>query len=729
MFVKVALDLPVDRTFLYRVPSNLSAEVGKRVLVPFQEKELLRTGIVVSVEEKPDFPEEKIKNVVEVLDEFPLIPNKLLELAEVISVNYCSYLGETLFSILPSVFKVEESVYVRIPKSANLEDIDALKKGEKEIISHLIGKTGLKVSYLRRKAKISTFYQSINSLLSKGLIELFTRKKGRRNYKQIIETVSTSEEKQINTSFPVTLSSQQEEVKEKIKSSKKNVLLLGPPNSGKTEVCLNLCKEEVLKGNAVLILVPELLLTPELKKRIETYFGKDQVVVYHGKLSEKEKGIAWLKALLGKSKVFVGTRSAIFLPIKNLSLIVVDEEHDSSYKEQQKPYYNARDVAILRSGFENLKVILVSSTPSVETFYKAKLGKIELVELKERITSAPYPFVRIVELSKEKRVSIFSRKLLRAIENTVKKKEQVLVFINRRGFFSKVFCLNCGFVAKCENCAVPLVYHKTKKQLLCHVCGRNYKLILNCPKCGSPMSFRGYGTQRVEEELKILLPQARIVRIDQDTVKDPVKGAKLIEEIVNGKWDIIVGTQMAVKGHNFPKLTLVVVLLADLLGGYPDFYSNERIFQAVSHAVGMAGRLKPGASIVQVIERDNFAVKCGAYYQPEKFYEEEISTRKMLGYPPFSRCVLVELFINSFSGYKKLEEKVEKLREELSNYFSFSELTPSLVPKSGKKYRFFTLLRTSEEKFFEAILLLKEKISKKFSPEDYKVIVDPVRIG
>jgi len=785
LFVEVALDVPLDTTFYYKVPEVLSypPEVGKRVIVPFGKGDLLRTGIIVKVADRADFPEEKIKELFDVPDDFPLFTPSCLELCRFVSEYYGGYFGETLFSFLPGGFVVTESLFVRLQ-----DPIPPVKltENEKKVVDALRSSSGkLKVSTLRRRVKISSFYQVLRNLVSKSVVvreELIKKdsvpkerfaifvKEGKVTGKKQKELLSYLKEKgkerlailkslgfslqvinglvkkglielveekvtlenrlwELKDERKIQLTPSQERAFKELLSAKEGKFLLyGVTGSGKMEVYLKVAHEIVKRGKSVLILVPELLLTPELRARVESYFGRN-VGIYHGKLSPKEKVSTWLKALRGEVKVFIGTRGAVMLPIKDLGLIVVDEEQDASYKEQQKPYYHAREVALKRGEIEKFPVLLVSATPSVETYYRSKIGEIKRLELKERVATVPLPYVKLINLQEAERVGIFSRELLRALENTVKKGEQVLLFINRRGFFAKTFCLNCGYVAECKDCAVPLVYHRSEKKLICHLCGKRYNPIYRCPECKKRLEFSGYGTERVEEELRILFPSFRIVRLDQDTVKDPQTGARIIKEIKEGKYDVIVGTQIATKGHNFPNLTLVGILLADLLGGAPDYMTSERIFQLIVHATGRAGRFKPGAAIVQTLKPDLPAIKFAVNYQFEDFYREELTARELLNYPPFTKTVLLEFQVEKIGEFEKLKEKFDLIREELSTFFSISELTPAPVPKVSGRYRFTSVLRTdSKEKLMKGIALIKEKFPSVFRGVRYKIEVEPMRI-
>ncbi|WP_456484843.1 replication restart helicase PriA [Desulfurobacterium sp.] len=782
MFAEVALNISLDKTFIYKVPETVSSkpEVGKRVIVPFGKSDFLKTGIIVSLKEtSSEIEETYIKEIFDIPDDFVLFTEKNIKLAEEIARRYASAIGEVLFFFLPSGFIIEETSYVYLKRNEHVKG-----KTEQQIIKYLKSKKGrVKLITLVRAIKGKSTYSTVKNLIRKGIIGkeeditytlLPTQKvavlkeikpvKGKKELeaieilkkikeipikdlnkrgisyntikrltnKGIIEIEEREHlidiKKQVLTdNRKIILTADQKRALNAILNGKNETFLLyGVTGSGKMEVYLHAALETVKKGKSVLILVPELLLTPELRARVESYFGEN-IVVFHSKLSKKELVSQWLKAVKGKSKVFIGTRMSLMLPIKDLGLIIVDEEQDTSYKEQQKPLYHAREMAVKRGSIEKCPVILVSATPSVESYYRASIEKYRALELKKRVSNIPLPYIKVVNLKEEKRVGIFSESLISAIKNTVKKGEQVLLFINRRGFFSSGFCPKCGFVAECDDCAVPLVYHKNMNRLICHICGKKYKPLFRCPECGTKLEFKGYGTERVEEEVKVLFPDFRIVRLDQDTVKNPTKGAKLIADIKNGNYDIIVGTQIASKGHNFPKLTLVAVLMADTGYLLPDFRSAERTFQTIVHTTGRAGRFKPGAAIIQAFDPENPAVKYAAEYKFDLFYKEEIEARKIFNYPPFSYPVLLEFQIEKTSKFGKIEEKFNILKEKIKPYFNVPPLNPAPIPKVSGRYRFITFMRAAtEENLLKGIEILKREMPILFRGVRYRIDVDPV---
>ena len=782
MFVEVVFDLPLDCSFTYRLTGYESypPEVGKRVIVPFGKGDRLKTGIIVSVKEEAP-PLSEIKEVFDVPDPEPLFTEETLRVCRFVADYYCSSLGEALFRFLPEGFIVEESVKIKV----NREFSGELSPNEEKIFNLLLSSSSgvLSLSTIRRRCSVSNLNDCLKRLVKKGAVELLEEIKKdavkRTPYLKFVsdsvsfkgdrlrdllnllkergavplselrnefsssvikrslelglaETVYVREFQEVRSqelrdTRQVRLTQEQSSVLKTVLTPGVH-LLYGVTGSGKMEVYLQAARKVVESGKRVIILVPELLLTPELRARVEAYFGS--VGVFHGKLSRREKVSVWLSALNGRYSVFIGTRQAVLLPVKDLGLIVVDEEQDPSYKEQQKPYFNARDVAVYRGEKLKIPVLLVSATPSVESYKKAIEGKYTLNRLNARVTGLPLPRVELLDLKKEPRKGVFTEKLLKTLERVVESGNQALLYIPKRGYYSQGFCSSCGYVAECKYCKVPLTYHRAPNLFVCHICGRRYRPIFKCPKCGKPLDFKGYGTERVEEELRELYPNWRIVRLDLDTVKDPFRGAQLIKEIKEGKYSVIVGTNIAVKGHNFPKLTFVGVLVADLLGGAPDFRSSERTFQAIVHAAGRAGRFQPGSAIVQAYDPEKPSVKCAVSYRFDEFYEGELLSRKLMGYPPYAVGVLLEFQLDTLKKLENLKEVYGKLSERLSSVFRFPKLNPAPVSRIKGKHRYIAFLLTEEKEVTSKLKLLKETTEQLLRSQKirYKIDVDPTRI-
>ena len=612
------------------------------------------------------------------------------------------------------VEKIKSDAIERVPYLKLISDVyEGRGRSLKKLVEYLKGKESVPLSEVYARFSRSTVARACQL----GLVELFYRRKFINVRSQELEDRRA-----------VNLTQEQERVLLSILEPKVH-LLYGVTGSGKMEVYLQAAKRVVDSGKRVVILVPELLLTPELRARVEAYFGA--VGVYHGKLSRREKVSVWLSALEGRYSVFIGTRHAVLLPVKDLGLIVVDEEQDSSYKEQQKPYFNARDVAVYRAEKLGIPVVLVSATPSVESYKKALEGTYTLNKLETRVTGLSLPKVELLDLKKEPRKGIFTVKLLKSLERVVERGNQALLYINRRGYYSRVFCLQCGYIAECKYCNVPLTYHRSSRVFVCHVCGRRYKPVFRCPRCGSPLEFKGYGTERVERELKRLYPEWKIARLDLDVVKDPYRGARLIKEIKEGVYNVLVGTNIAVKGHNFPYLTFVGILVADFLGGAPDFRSSERTFQSIVHAVGRAGRFQPGFSIVQAYEVEKPSIQYAVNYRFDDFYREELASRKLLNYPPYSVGVLLEFQFEKRKKLDSIRRTYDEVSKKLGDKFKFPKLNPAPIPKVSGRYRYIALLLTDEDLLISKLKELKMTLEETFRCPSvrYKINVDPVRIS
>jgi len=778
LFVEVVLDLPLDQTFTYKLSGfeSYPPEVGKRVLVPFGKSNLLKTGIIVSITSTPPSVD-KVKEVFEIPDPFPLLGENELKLCRWLSSYYCSSFGEAVFRFLPEAFLVEEEIRIYLKEFEGIKLTPLEEAVVKELLSSSTG--SLKISTLKKRLGKSSIYRLLLSLSKKGVIEKrsslkrdsvpkerylrflkecgykgkrgrelleILKEKGELPYSEAINSLGFSKsvidrlvergcleltfkeidlknrEQELKDLRKVHLTPYQKKVLKELELSNFH-LLTGITGSGKMELYLNFARQIVKEGGGVIILVPELLLTPELRARVEAYFGKE-IGLYHGKLTPKEKASAWLKAIKGEVKVFLGTRQAVLLPVKDLKLIVVDEEQDPSYKEQQKPYYHAREVALKRAELQSLKLLLVSATPSVDSYYLFKKMKLKGHFLRERVGNVPPPKVEVLDLSKEERIGIFSKKLINSVERVVNSGGQALLYIPKRGFYSSLYCLSCGFVARCKYCNVNLTYYKSKRVLVCHLCGRRYRAVFRCPKCGGKLSFKGYGTERVEEEIKLIFPNFKTVRLDPDTVKDPLKGAKLIKEIKEGKYQVIVGSNIAVKGHNFPKLTFVGVLLAEMLSGAPDFKSSERIFQGIVQATGRAGRFSPGFALVQTFNPELLSVKCAVNYDLEGFYSQELFFRETLGYPPYTLGILLEFQLGSKKLETELKELYGKLQLKLSEDFNFPKLNPAPISKIAGKYRYIAFLTSPKKSEIERIAKLKEVVGELFSSSKIKCKID-----
>ena len=512
-------------------------------------------------------------------------------------------------------------------------------------------------------------------------------------------------------------------------------LLHGVTGSGKTEVYLRAIDACLALGKSALLLVPEIALTPAVAGQFFHRFG-DRVAILHSAFSEIERAEQWRRIRAGAARVVVGTRSGVFAPVQNLGLVVVDEEHDGSYKQAETPRYNGRDVAIVRAQAANAVVVLGSATPSLETRYNAEKGKFKLIELPERIEHRPMPQVEMIDMRQEfletRKQAVFSRRMLEAIKERLASGEQVMLLLNRRGFSSFVACRTCGERIECVNCSVTLTYHRRDRRLLCHYCNYAQKIPSVCPKCNSEhLNFLGTGSEKVEDELRREFPEARIARLDRDTVG----GKRHFETILHGfrerDFDILVGTQMIAKGHDIPNVTLVGVISADVGLGMPDFRAAERTFQLLTQAAGRAGRGNlPGIVLIQTINPDHYAVRYAGMQDYQGFYEKEIQFRKLMRYPPFS--ALANVLVRN-----QKQEDALAMSAELERFVSpppegLKILGPAEAPvaKLNSEFRYQVLIKAASRKKLNETLqsIRKQGIEKHWSATGLVIDVDPLTL-
>ncbi|UCH64759.1 MAG: primosomal protein N' [Ignavibacterium sp.] len=566
-----------------------------------------------------------------------------------------------------------------------------------KILLELIAAKGkeLPVSNLLHKTESSK--SSVDSLEKKGLVKVIDKE-----VERIYSEVYKEEHKEI------TLSNKQQQVTDSIIAPIKQgkfepFLLYGVTGSGKTQVYIELTKIALKNKKTVLILVPEISLTPQMTSRMINNFG-DTVTVVHSRMSAGERYDAWKRVLKNKSKVVIGARSALFAPLKNIGLIVVDEEHDSSYKQSDSiPKYNGRDAAVYLGSLYKCPVLLGSATPSIESMYNAKSGKYKLLQLPDRIDDAKLPKISLVnvqaERKKKKMENIFSKTLLDKIEDRLRKDEGVIILQNRRGFSTQIFCDDCGEVETCDNCSVPMVFHINKNLLQCHYCGLIKDVPGACTHCGSlGIKYFGTGTERVEDELEFYFRRAKISRVDSDSISRKAVLSKILLSFSKGDIDILVGTQMVSKGLDFSRVTLVGVISAETTLWLPDFRADERTFQLLTQVSGRSGRSKtPGEVIIQTHNEKHFALQMVLKNDYFGFYHKEVADRKKLGYPPFTRLALIEAKDHS---EKKARGAIQDYHSQLMRYkkwLQISEPAYAVIARIKGNYRFHILIKSSKE--------------------------------
>lgn len=793
IYVNVALNLPVNTSFTYKVGENNieKVEVGKRVLVNFGNKAV--TGIILEIINQTEL--KKIKEIKTVLDDERILTEELIDFCKWMSTYYLSPIGEVLFSTIPRNINISSDVYYFLSDNYKKKlDVSDLKDEIYIQIIQLLEKkrgTGLSKKQIENKLKFNDLSKYISKLYEDGLLysqssyskptaekiqkhisrnfnkseltSLIKRSK-LKSEKQIKllhrllevketelnsltkeigiglssvnsllkkELIKIREERKHRESLDIfseddktfLLNSEQIIALEKIKNSLQNevfkvFLLYGITGSGKTEVYLNSINEVLKSGKTAIVLVPEISLTPQLIYRFKKKFG-DSVGVIHSKLSDGEKLDTYDRIRSGKYKIIIGARSAVFAPLKNIGIIIVDEEHDSSYKQENSPRYNGRDSAIYRAKLNNAVIVLGSATPSVETFYNAETGKYELLSLPFRASAINPPEIKIIDLLKRDKsefnetkkdffetidkvkIKFLSKDLIYEIGERLDKKESVIILQNRRGYHSYLECLSCSNVEMCVRCNIALTYHKAFELMKCHYCGFTRKYTKICSSCGSTFLIpKGAGTERVEEELIKIFPKAVIKRMDSDTLTSKKLFHQILKDFYDKKIDILAGTQIISKGLDFPEVTLVGVVNADIGLLNPDFRSTERTFQILTQVAGRSGRSeKKGEVLIQTNHSDFYVFDKIKNHDYKTFYESEIISRKALNYPPFSRLIIIECkSIDKNLCESKIKEIYNLLKNsDKENKF---EILPPNVPLFSKlkdKYRFHILIKASKE--------------------------------
>jgi primosomal protein N' (replication factor Y) len=730
MFVRVAINLPSEKTFLYAVPEALKKEIsaGKRVLIPFGKRRM--TGCIIEEASAATCEGIDTKEIISVLDNDPLFNEDDLSFYQWVSQYYIYPLGKTLAEILPGdglIPKKEKIVTL-------LENITPLKLTEKQdrLVNflRLQGKT-TPLSVINQTFKNASTL--IRSLEKKGIV-LVSEKEAYRSTGLTYDIGKSDHDILLNDKQRTAF----EEIMQGISSGRFSVYLLhGVTGSGKTEVYLKAMEETLRLRGGVIFLVPEIALTPQMLSRLNGRFKDCEIAVLHSGISKNARYDQWRRVQRGEIRVVAGARSALFAPVRNLKLIIVDEEHDTSYKQEDRLRYNARDLAIVKAKLNSAVVILGSATPEIQTYFNAETKKYNYISLPERVENRPLPRVDIIDMRGERdergKLPVLSIPLKNAIHDTLKEGKQSLLFLNRRGYSTFMLCLDCGYVFKCPNCAVSMTYHAQPGVLQCHYCNYAIKAPPLCRGCqGNRISSYGVGTERVEEEVKNIFPQARIGRMDSDTTARKGAYERILGALKRQDIDILVGTQMITKGHDIPAITLVGVLSADTALNIPDFRASERTFQILTQVSGRGGRGEsPGKVIVQTFNPDHYAVKRAKDHDCMGFYEDEIPLRKALLYPPFSRIVV--LHIHSLKKEKGIKG-LEKIRETIKELFRIKDLTgkveiigPAEAPIAmlRGRHRWQLLLKSKDIKILHA--LSRDLLARcSGGGLDIKVDVDPV---
>ncbi len=693
----------LNRTFDYKVPIELEEliMIGSTVLVPFGKSSTLEEGYVVGIKENTTY---EVKEIVKVKHN---LTEKQIELAKWMAKRYFCNVSDCIKQMLTPGTKNKKT-----EKNVQDKTINAvyLKKEIDEIQFDIeMGKIKSE-----KQKKILQFLKS-NEGATVPEIELFTdgsraivKTLEKNGYVEIIEKKierNPLANKKIQKTENLKLTDEQQSAYNKVAldittNSYEQFLLYGVTGSGKTEVYLQLIGKALEQNKTAIVLVPEISLTPQMIDRFIARFNKDEIAVLHSKLSIGERYDEWNKIKEGKAKIIIGARSAIFAPTENIGIIIIDEEHDSSYKSEAIPKYDAKEIAKKIAKENNCPLLLGSATPDLVTYYKAQQGKITLLELTKRANNSKLPEVEIVDLKMELangNRSMLSVKLHDEIEQNLKDKRQTILFLNRRGFSTFIMCRECGYTVKCKNCNISMTYHKTENKLKCHYCGYEENVVTICPECHSDkIRYFGTGTQKLEQEINKIFPEASTIRMDIDTVTKKNSHEEILNKFKNENIDILIGTQMVVKGHHFPNVTLVGVIAADSSLNIDDYRANERTFQILTQVAGRAGREQlDGKVVIQTYNPDNFSIICAQKQDYEMFYNTEIALREQLKYPPF--CDIILIGFNSLSE-KELIDASTKIYNYLKTNLNGQEFNvlkpmPSPIDKIQNRYRWRIIIK------------------------------------
>lgn len=725
----------LNRIFDYNVPSEMQGTicVGDRVLVPFGNKKTYEEGFIVGLKENTQY---KVKDIAKIQEGIKLTEENI-DLAKLMARRYFCNISDCIKLMLPPGTlnknidsrvkdKTLNFVYLKKDIEEIEEDIEnKVIKSEKQkrVLNFLIQNEGIQTTEL--EIITDTTNAVLKALEKKEYIEIIEEKVERNPFLN----------KDINPTKKLKLTEEQQNAFNKIdetinNNENKEFLLYGVTGSGKTEIYLQLIEKIIQKNKTAIVLVPEISLTPQMVERFIARFGQEKIAVLHSKLSIGERYDQWNKIKNGECKIVIGARSAIFAPIQSLGLIIIDEEHDSSYKSETNPRYNAKELAGYMAKKNNIPLVLGSATPDIATYYKAENNKIEMLKLTKRANESNLPKVEVIDLREELangNRSILSRKLYEEIEENLKDKKQTILFLNRRGYSTFVMCRDCGYTVKCKNCNITMTYHIKTNKLKCHYCGHEEKNLTECPECHSKnIKYFGTGTQRLEEDINKIFPEATTIRMDIDTVTRKNSHEEILNKFKNDNIDILIGTQMVVKGHHFPNVTLVGVIAADSSLYIEDYRANERTFQILTQVAGRAGREKlPGRVIIQTYNPDNFAIECSKKQNYDEFYETEIELRKQLKYPPF--CDIISIGITDTDN-NKIKNVSEKLYNNISRTiknekmdFNIYKPLPCPIDKIKNKYRWRIILKG---KLNNKIIDIINKSIEQVNSKTTRIIVD-----
>ena len=713
----------VDNKYTYHVPDNFKdkIKIGIRVKIPFGK--MVLEGFVIGINNNITYDKDKIKDIIDITDDEPVLNEEMIKLGKYMSDNLLCSLVSTYQVMLPKALKAEINSNIKIKYNRYLRRIKSIEEIDNYINNcKYEGQVNLLCKLKEGDVLITKMSSTINTILKYNLAEIIYEEEKRYVYDGLCNY------KRVN------LTKEQDNVVRNVVSSfgkSDTYLLYGVTGSGKTEVYMNIIEEAIFKGKEAIMLVPEISLTPQIVGKFISRFG-NIISVLHSRLSDAERYDEYRKITSGEAKIVIGTRSAIFVPFNNIGVIIIDEEHTGSYKQENHPRYNAKDIAVWRSNYHKCPVLLGSATPSMESFARAGNGVYKLLTLTNRVGTSRLPKVDIIDMKEEIKNGnfILSRLLKDKIKEKLDRKEQVILLLNRRGYSSIISCKECGHVEKCPKCDISYTYHKTSNNLKCHYCSSSVPLGDKCTKCGSSnIRDYGLGTEKLEEELHKLY-DARIVRMDVDTTSKKGEHQKIIDDFGNHKYDILIGTQMIAKGLDFPLVTLVGVVNADTTLMTPDFRASENTFQLLSQVSGRAGRGEShGEVIIQTFNPEHYSITLSKEHNYIDFYEEEMRMRKLLKYSPYYYMVVVNISTRDYDlGFKESNKIGNYLRINLDKESIVLGPSMASVFKINNIYHYQIIIKyRKDDKLIDSLKFI-DNMYKLNSKIEVEVDFNPIRI-
>ncbi len=716
----------LDHIFHYIIPEELENSVteGMRVYVPFGKGNRRIEGYVTKITDTVEFDTSKLKCISDIAEEYSVVSAKKLELAAWMQKKYYCTLNACMMCIVPKFSNEKKFACVSLNEELeNREEIIKKIRSEKQhrVLDMLQAGAIYPVSHVKTLLDVDN--APINALVKKGILKMTYMQEYRGN---CLNHKSDTVLPELTSEQNAALDFINERLQRK---SIKPILLHGVTGSGKTEVYLRIIQSVLDEGKEAIVLVPEISLTPQTVERFVRRFG-DRVAVTHSRMSDGERYDQWTRARRGEVSIMIGPRSAIFTPFENLGVVIIDEEHESSYRaDGQAPKYDAREVAVKLGQLYGSLTVMGSATPSVNSYHLAEIGQYDIVTLKNRVNNT-FPEVNVVDMRVEllhKNLSIFSRALQKEISVNLEKGKQTIVFLNRRGYSTFVSCRNCGYVMKCEHCNVSYTYHKGINKLMCHYCGAEKNVPSTCPECGSEyIRYFGTGTEKIQQELEKLYPDARILRMDLDTTRRKNSFADILNSFKNGDADILIGTQMIAKGLDFPNVTLVGVVAADISLNISDYNSAEKTFQLLTQVSGRAGRADAkGRVYIQTYNPDHYSVRYASENDYEGFYKEEIGFRRMLNYPPYTNVFFI---LMSGEDEEELKRTINYLYDILKfyndkrNVGTLYEPVPAIISKINKKYRWRIIIKCEDEvKLKSYVLFCVDKLKSNMKTDNVSI--------